>query len=339
MDRRPLVSVVIPNYNYGRFLPATVGSVTAQQGVDLEVIIVDDKSTDGSADIARALAEADPRIRLIEHAVNLRHIRTFNDGLLEATGDYVVLLSADDALTPNSLVRGASLLEAHPSVGLAYGRVAWFDGELPPVSGTALWWQVWSGTRWIRKLARRGRNAIVSPEAMMRRSILEDIGGYSPEFSHTSDLFMWLQAAARSDVGFIGGACQAYYRNHGENMHSIEFGGATDDAREVMSTFDRFFEREGGSLTDPAHLRRLARRGVAREAMLRAAMLQAEGAHLEDAAALRGFARDLSPQGSRSAAWAWSEVARRAPRLRPMVALTERQRWRVRSRRDDLVGL
>ncbi len=107
---RPTVSVVIPCYNYGRYLPECVASVTAQPGVELEIIIVDDASTDGSQDVARALAAADPRIRLLLHAENARHIITYNDGLALATGDYVVLLSADDLLAPGSLARSTSLM-------------------------------------------------------------------------------------------------------------------------------------------------------------------------------------------------------------------------------------
>ena len=63
LDSRPLVTVVIPCYNYGHFLPAAVASALDQRGVDVEVIIVDDASSDGSADVARELADRDPRVR------------------------------------------------------------------------------------------------------------------------------------------------------------------------------------------------------------------------------------------------------------------------------------
>src|SRR5262245_16993901 len=120
-SRRVPVSVVIPCYNYGHYLPDAVGSALSQDGVEVEVVIVDDKSTDNSAEVAAALAAGDPRVRLIRHETNLRHIATYNDGLDAVTGDYVLLLSADDLLTPGALHRAAQLMEAEPTVGMVYG--------------------------------------------------------------------------------------------------------------------------------------------------------------------------------------------------------------------------
>ncbi|MGZ4476136.1 MAG: glycosyltransferase family 2 protein, partial [Nocardioides sp.] len=118
---RPRVSVVVPCYNYGRYLPDAVGSALDQSGLDVDVLIVDDCSTDDSAAVALRLADADPRVRLLRHETNRGHIQTYNDGLAAVTGDYVVLLSADDLLTPDSLTRAVALMEAHPRVGLVYG--------------------------------------------------------------------------------------------------------------------------------------------------------------------------------------------------------------------------
>src|SRR5690349_18044495 len=95
LDSSPRVSVVIPCYRYGSYLPAAVASALDQSGLELEVIVVDDASPDDSADIARSLADADPRVQVIVHEQNAGHIRTYNDGLARATGDYLVLLSAD----------------------------------------------------------------------------------------------------------------------------------------------------------------------------------------------------------------------------------------------------
>jgi glycosyltransferase involved in cell wall biosynthesis len=80
LQGRPLVSVVIPCYNYGHFLPEAVASVLEQPDVDVEVIIVDDASTDHSAEVAESLT-SDPRVGLVRHKVNQGHIATYNDGL------------------------------------------------------------------------------------------------------------------------------------------------------------------------------------------------------------------------------------------------------------------
>src|SRR5215218_5230435 len=77
----PRVSVVIPCYNYARYLVACVDSVAGQHGVEVEIVIVDDASTDDSAAVARRISDLDPRVRMIEHRENRGHIATYNDGL------------------------------------------------------------------------------------------------------------------------------------------------------------------------------------------------------------------------------------------------------------------
>ena len=95
------VSVVIPCYNYGHLLDDAVTSVLDdQEGIDVRVLIIDDASHDDSADVARKIADRDPRVEVIVHTANRGHIATYNEGLLEwADGDYSVLMSADDRLT------------------------------------------------------------------------------------------------------------------------------------------------------------------------------------------------------------------------------------------------
>src|SRR5215470_6327097 len=84
------VSVVIPCYKYGHFLEDVIGSVLDdQEGVDVRVLIIDDASTDDSAEVARKIAARDPRVEVIVHETNKGNIATFNEGLLDwADGDY-----------------------------------------------------------------------------------------------------------------------------------------------------------------------------------------------------------------------------------------------------------
>ena len=72
----PRVSVVVPCYNYRHFLSDSVGSALGQEGVDLEVVIVDDASSDGSVDLANEIATKDSRVRVLEHKHNAGHIAT-----------------------------------------------------------------------------------------------------------------------------------------------------------------------------------------------------------------------------------------------------------------------
>ncbi|MDL5352362.1 glycosyltransferase family 2 protein [Microbacterium sp. zg-YB36] len=337
LSRRPRVSVVVPHYNYGPFLADAVESALAQPGIDVHVIIVDDASTDGSASVARELAQRFARVTLVEHEHNLRHIRTYNDGLSRATGEYLVLLSADDVLAPGSLSRSVALLESNPSVGLVYGRIAAFEDAMPEFGSVPQWWQIWDGEQWLAHICRRGRNMIANPEVVMRASVYADIGGYDQELPHAADMLMWLQAAARSDVGFVGGPRQAYYRIHGENMHTTQFTGVLDDMEQVRDVFLRFFAGEGSSVKDGQCMRVRALASVAREALLRAALLGAEGAPDSTVVALREFASATSPDVLGSPTWTWASSPGRWPAS--AIRAAEHARWKIRSRRTDLVGL
>src|SRR5689334_2494944 len=75
LTTRPTVSVVIPCYNYGRYLPDAVASALDQTGVDVDVLVVDDASTDGSAEVALELAREDERVDVLLHEENRGHIR------------------------------------------------------------------------------------------------------------------------------------------------------------------------------------------------------------------------------------------------------------------------
>lgn len=331
----PTVSVVIPHYNYGRYLPVAVRSVVEQPGVDLEVIIVDDASNDGSLEVARAIAMSDDRVTLVEHRENLRHIATYNDGVRRAQGKYVVLLSADDALGPGSLARATALMEANPEVGLVYGHIETFSGEIPrkPTS-TESSWTVWRGEEWLSVVCRRGRNPLTNPEVVMRRDVLATIGGYDARFPHTADLYMWLRAAARADVGRINGPVQAFYRAHESNMHSIQFGGLLDDYKAVRTTFDAFFDADGYLVRQEQRLRRNAHRAVSREALRRAALLHDPVD--EDVEALLQFAEDTDPTNSFTRYF--YRTALRTSMTAAPLRKAEELRWRVRYQRELRFG-
>jgi hypothetical protein len=264
---RPLVSVVIPCYNYKRFLTEAVASVLAQEDVELDVVIVDDASTDGSGELAQELASGDPRIRTVLHSANQGHIATYNDGLARVLGDYVVLLSADDLLAPGSLGRAAALMEKHRDVGLVYGYAEEFSSRPEPEPARRITWSVWSGEEWIGHLCRRGSNIIVNPEAVIRRSVMDQLGGYRADMPHAADMELWMRAASLGSVGRINGPVQAFYRVHGQNMHLTDFNSTLDDIRARREVFDSLCGLPGQPLQRPRQLVRTARRAIALEAV------------------------------------------------------------------------
>src|SRR6478609_3872924 len=95
MRNLPLVSFVVPCYNYGRFLPDCLASIFAQEGrQDFEVIAIDDASTDDTLEVLRSFA--DSRMQVISHAKNLGHVATVNEGLSQARGELVARIDPDD---------------------------------------------------------------------------------------------------------------------------------------------------------------------------------------------------------------------------------------------------
>ncbi|GAA4710764.1 glycosyltransferase family 2 protein [Nocardioides conyzicola] len=331
----PTVSVVVPCHNYGHFLPDAVSSALDQPGLDLEVVVVDDASTDDSADVARRLAARDDRVRVLVHRANRGHIATYNDGLAEARGDYVVLLSADDLLTPGSLTRSVALLERHPAVTLAYGAPVSFTGTPPVPTTRVTGWSLWPGRTWLRRVCATARNPIVNPEAVLRRSVLDEVGGYDPRHPFAADLLLWMQAARRGDVGRVNGAHQALYRVHGQNMTTTDFAGVLTNQRTVHAAFEELFA--DGADDD---LRRTARRAIATEAVREARMAQAAG----DRATLDGLADlALTAYPSITGTRGWRALHRHpsgpASALeRRVLTSSHALRWSARSRRWRLVG-
>lgn len=115
----PAVSVVIGAYNAAETLPATVDSVLAQSFADLECIVVDDASKDGTADVVAAYASRDPRVRLIALEANGGLTRALVRGVDEARGIWLARIDAGDTWHPDKLARQLACCEANPEVGLA----------------------------------------------------------------------------------------------------------------------------------------------------------------------------------------------------------------------------
>ena len=262
------MSVVVPCYNYGHFLPDAVSTALDQPGLDVEVVIVDDASPDGSGEVAARLAASDPRVRVVQHATNRGHIATYNDGLSRVTGDHVVLMSADDALPPGALTRAVALMQARPEVGMVYGVARSFHDRPAPVDPRVRSWSTWAGRQWSRHACRTGRNVVVSPEVVMRRQAWEEIGGYDPALPHAGDMAVWLDTALRWDIGRVNGPVQAHYRVHADNMHlGFAEGMMLRDLRERMQVLDGVLTTGRPRPADAEALHALARRALAREAL------------------------------------------------------------------------
>jgi glycosyltransferase involved in cell wall biosynthesis len=280
---RSSISVIIPCYRYGHYLQEAVSSVLDdQRGVDVRVLIIDDASPDESAEVAREIASRRAEVEVIVHDTNRGNIATFNEGLLEwADGDYCLLMSADDRATPGALARASALLDAYPEVGFVYGRALWVrDGALlPPARTKGRGWTVTPGQRWLEHRFRQAENPITSPEIVVRTSLHQRVGGYDPGLPKAADMEIYMRLAAHSDVGFLRGVDQAYYRLHPQNMRKAVT--SLLDLRQRRSVFELVLSRYGERIVNPSRLDDMVHRQLAREALWAAGRVYDRGSFRE----------------------------------------------------------
>jgi glycosyltransferase involved in cell wall biosynthesis len=315
------VAVVIPCHNYGHYLRDCVDSVLEQQpGVDARVLVIDDASTDDSAQVAKQIAADDPRVDVIAHPVNKGHLATYNEGLLDwADGDYAALLSADDLLTPGALTRACALLDAHQGAGFVYGHPVHFQHPGPPPAARTRvrGWSVWPGQWWLERRFREANGCITSPEVVMRLPLLKRVGGFDARLPQTADIELWMRLAAHADVGYLRGPDQAYYRVHKQNMSKTRSLMVNFAQRRLA--YEVMLERCAGALPDPQRLSGLVHRELARQALWRAARAYDRGQTAEvPVDELEAFARECWPEVTELSAYRSLQLRRRiGPRVMP----------------------
>jgi glycosyltransferase involved in cell wall biosynthesis len=264
------VDVIVPCYNYGRFLRECVRSVLAQEGVGVRVLIIDDASQDDSEQVGKQLAAEDGRVEYRRHAVNRGHIKTYNEGLDWTAGDYTLLVSADDLLVPGALRRACGFLDAHPDVGFVYGKVIrWHSDKDPlpePSEETEFQTRVIPGHEWIEAIC-NGNPPTTSPEIVIRTKLHKQMNQFRADLPHWADVEMLMRFAAHAPVGCIG-SHQAYYRIHGSSMHLYYKG--IRDLEQRRTAFQSLFDSYGQLIRDGERLKKAAFRHIAEAAVWQA---------------------------------------------------------------------
>ena len=129
-DTLPLVSVIVPMFNNFNSLPAAVRGIQAQTWPNLEILIVDDGSTDGSRELASHMAEQDPRIRLIEHPISQGACAAYNSGFAEAKGDFITIHEAEDWSHPQKVELQARALMNNTELQATVSHWVCFGNDL-----------------------------------------------------------------------------------------------------------------------------------------------------------------------------------------------------------------
>ena len=211
--KRPLVSVLMPVYRGERYLAEAIQSVLGQTHENLELIVVDDGSPDGSAEIVAGFRE-DARVRYVEQE-NQGVAAARNTGLGLATGKYVGFCDQDDWWLPRKLESQVGFLEAHPDVALVHGRIEYIDSAgavMPPPDGR-MWFGEAAGACFGR-LFMGNRIAVVS--ALVRADAITAVGPFKAHRPGVDDYDLWLRIARRFALGFQDEVV-AHYRWHDTN--------------------------------------------------------------------------------------------------------------------------
>ncbi|MDA8306512.1 MAG: glycosyltransferase [Deltaproteobacteria bacterium] len=211
----PKVSVLIPTYNYARYLPEAIESVLSQSFTDFELLIIDDHSTDDTAEIATRYAQKDKRVCFRVNRRNIGMVENWNLCLKEAEGEYVKYLFADDLLCSVDAVRlMVEALDEDPQVSLVASARQIIDSEGRPIeilthfpdSGRI------DGRRVINRCLRCQKNLVGEPTAVMFRKRLCP-EGFNPKFRQIVDMEFWFRLLEAGGFAYINRPLAAFRRH------------------------------------------------------------------------------------------------------------------------------
>jgi glycosyltransferase involved in cell wall biosynthesis len=198
----PLVSVICLCYNHARFVKEAIASVRQQTHTRVQLVVVDDASTDNSVQVIGESIRDYPEIRFLSWPQNIGNCRAFNKGFAMSTGSFIIDLAADDVLMPNRLAAG---INAFASLGPDFG-VHFSDAELIDEGGNRIGYHA---DRFPHPSIPQGdiykdlisRYFINSPTMMMRRSVLENLGGYDESLAY-EDFDFWIRSSREWKFGY-----------------------------------------------------------------------------------------------------------------------------------------
>jgi glycosyltransferase involved in cell wall biosynthesis len=201
------ISVIVPSYNYGRFLNDALDSVVAQVRPADEIVLVNDGSSDETDTVMRQFADSHAGTVMLSRTTNRGTVASFNDGVEASSGSVVVILSADDTMSPNYLADLESALTSG-GYGFAYAQMKLFgafDSVFParPYDPQFL-----------------ARANYVNASSMFCRALFDDVGGFNPKFDRShEDWAFWLAARNRGWLGIGVNSCWLNYRQHNGGKH------------------------------------------------------------------------------------------------------------------------
>lgn len=226
MSTQPTVSVVIPTYNRAHFLGAAVASVRAQTYPCLEILVVDDGSTDDTAQVVAALGEGIRYVRQVNAGPGVAR----NTGIQAARGDFVAFLDTDDRWLPEKIARQVAVLQREPDVALVGADMAIEDEhgavQVPSNFERRGLKRLFTGLdgRAVPDAPRRllALNFINTSTVLARRQVLLDLRGFDPRLRYGEDLELWLRIAARHGIASLDSVQEIRVEHSSNVTKSVE---------------------------------------------------------------------------------------------------------------------
>jgi hypothetical protein len=223
-----LISVILPVYNGAAFLKDSVDSILTQSHQHLELIAVDDGSTDASWDMLQTFAARDSRVRLLKQPQNMGLVAALNRACLAATGVYLARMDADDISLPDRLARQADYLDQHPDTGIVGTQAEVMDEQ-----GKSAGWIRVPLSPGLTHWAMLFYNPLVHSSVMMRRSV-GDILGYYQHWP-SEDYELWARASAITRITNLPDV-HLRYRRFAQNLSSTSESKTRQRATEIAQT-------------------------------------------------------------------------------------------------------
>lgn len=229
-ESTPLISVIIPNYNNGKYLLSCIRSINNQTYNNIEIIIIDDCSTDGSLAIISDLADQYDNIKYFINDVNRGVSFTRNFGVRQASGPYITTLDPDDEYYPNKIEAELAIIKQHGDNVIAYSGYSLCDSQLKFVKRMISSSNAVSGDVYLGMLYR----AIpFSRDMLMSRQVFINSGGYNSNLSLYEDWDLKLRLA-KSHHYYYSGVDGVKYRQNCGGLSSVDFSRHMDGMSKVF---------------------------------------------------------------------------------------------------------
>jgi len=211
----PKISVCIPSYNCAPFLAEAIDSVLAQSCTDFELLIIDDCSSDSSAEIIAGYVEKDQRIVSLRNEANLGMVANWNRCIELAKGEYIHYLFADDTFaSPECLEKMLRVIESDPAISLVVSarNIIDEDSKIKRVASHFRDKKLVPGTEVIRRCLYEGRNLVGEPSVVMFRKC-QALRGFHPGYAQFVDLEMWFHILEQGKFAYLAEPL-ASFRDH-----------------------------------------------------------------------------------------------------------------------------